>query len=316
MISRRMVLLSGPAIVGSAASVCAQAAGLTLGTASEGGSFPIWGAAFAAMMKVVDPTLELRLVATAGTSENVPRLEAGTLDLGLVSGEVAHEVMGGIGRPAGKLKVITAMYAVPGMFAVRADSRFRSIDDLKGQAIVLNGRDSGLAVQARYVIRGLGLDPDKDFEPVYTENLLEAPILVIERRAAALWGGGLRFPGFVKIAGSPGGARFVAPNAEEIVRIRTAYPFLSALTVPAQLYRAQVNPIETVGTWSLMLARADLPDAVGYRLAAGLHKGERAGQISKQLEQTRAKNTLAAIRSPDQLQPGVLRYYREAGLLR
>ena len=41
------------------------------------------------MMKTVDPTLDFGLVATRGTAENVPKLEAGDLDLGLVSGEVA-----------------------------------------------------------------------------------------------------------------------------------------------------------------------------------------------------------------------------------
>ncbi len=36
--------------------------------------------------------------------------------------------------------------------------------------------------------------------------------MVIDGRAAALWGGGLRWPGFVKVANNPGGARFIAPT--------------------------------------------------------------------------------------------------------
>ncbi len=313
MIRRRAFLLSAPAL--ASAPVVAQQGRITLGTAAAGGGFPIYGEAFVAMMKAVDPTLDFRLVATGGTSENVPKLEAGDLDLGLVSGEIAEEALTGIGRPRSTLKVITAIYPMPGMFTVRADSRFRTISDLKGQPVVWNARDSGLAAQARYAMGGLDLDLDRDFEAIYPEHSVDGPAMVIDGRAAALWGCGLRWPGFVKVALSVRGARFIAPTGQEIERIRTKYPFFAPLTVQAGLYRSQYTPIDTVGTWSMMLARADLDDALGRRLAASLHKAQRTGQLTKQLLETTAANTLAAIPALDVLQPGVVRYYREAGLL-
>jgi TRAP-type uncharacterized transport system substrate-binding protein len=139
--------------------------------------------------------------------------------------------------------------------------------------------------------------------------------MVIEGRAAALWGGGLRWPGFVTVATSPRGARFVVPTAEEIARIRTKYGFMASLSVPAGLYPGQYDPIDTVGTWSFILARADLDDAIGRRLAMDLARAERTGLLTKHLAQSTAKNTLAAIPSPAVLQPGVAKYYRELGLL-
>jgi hypothetical protein len=45
-----------------------------------------------------DPTLEVRPRNTKGSSENVPLLEAGQLDLALGPGEVAHGALAGIGR--------------------------------------------------------------------------------------------------------------------------------------------------------------------------------------------------------------------------
>jgi len=176
-------------------------------------------------------------------------------------------------------------------------------------------RDSGFAVQARYVMSGLGLDMDKDFEPIYVEKVIDGPPMVIDGRAAALWGGGLRWPGFVTIANDPRGARFVVPTAGEIVRIRAKYDFLAPLSVPAGLYPGQYDRIDTIGTWSFVMARADLDDEVGRRLALALNRAERTGQLTKHLVQTTAKNTLAAIPSPAVLQPGVATYYREIGLL-
>jgi hypothetical protein len=181
--------------------------------------------------------------------------------------------------------------------------------------VVWPGRGTGFAIQARYVMEGLGLDMDKDFEAIWLERLPDGPAMVIDGRAVALWGGGLRWPGFVEVANSPRGARFIAPSAEEVQRIRARYPFMKQFTVPAGLYHGQYDPIETVGTWSFIFARADLDDATGRRLAVALYKAARTGGLTKHLVQSTAKNTLAAIPGPDVLQPGVAKYYREVGLL-
>jgi TRAP transporter TAXI family solute receptor len=316
MIGRRKLLSAGPAVVLAPAVARAQSAKLTLGTAVEGGAFVPYGAALIDLLKSIDPTLELRAVPTKGTGDNVPMLEAGDIDLGLVSGEVAHELFVGLNRPPGKLRVISVMYSTPGMFVTRADSRYHRIPDLKGRPVAWPGRGTGFTVQARYVMDGLGLDMDKDFEPIYIERFADGPAMVIDGSAAALWGGGLRWPGFVEVANNPRGARFVAPTPEEIERIGAKYDFMKPMTVPAGLYPHQYDPIETVGTWSFILARADLDDAIGRRLATSLYRAERTGALSKHLAQSTAKNTLAAIPNPNVLQAGVAKYYREVGLLR
>ena len=109
---------------------------------------------------------------------------------------------------------------------------------------------SGTAVQARYVMDGIGLDIERDFEAIYPERFTDGPPMVMERRAAALWGSGYRWPGFVELANQPGGVRFVVPTAEEIAQIRAKHPFLAQLTVPPGLYPGQYDPIVTVGAWS------------------------------------------------------------------
>ena len=59
------------------------------------------------------------------------RLIAGQLDVALVAGEPSYQAFMGIGRPATRLKILTAMYSSPGMFVVRADSPYRTIRDLE-----------------------------------------------------------------------------------------------------------------------------------------------------------------------------------------
>src|SRR5262245_6329140 len=72
---------------------------VSLGTATPGGGFPVYGEAVAAVINEGDGTLEVRPQTTKGSAENVPLLEAGRLDLGLVQGEAALEALDGIGRP-------------------------------------------------------------------------------------------------------------------------------------------------------------------------------------------------------------------------
>ncbi len=314
VLRRRALLASLPALAAGRA-VSAESMKAKLGTALPGGGVELYGLAFIDGLRSVDPTFEIRGFTTKGILDNVARLEDGSLDIALVFGEVAHELFAGIGRPPTKLKIVAVMYATPGMFVVRSDSRYRKITDLRGHRVVWNAKGGGLALQARYVLEGLGLDPEKDFEAVYTEKITDGPTMVIEGQAAALWGGGRRWPGFITVASSSRGARFIAPSRDEIARIREKHPFLAEFTVPAGMYQSQYDPIPTVGTWGFVMARADLDDAVGFRLAQDLHRVERMSMLSKQLAESTVKNTLTAVPQLERLQPGVLAYYRKAGLV-
>ena len=286
---------------------------VTLGTATPGGGFPVYGQAVAEAINGVDPSLEVKTRNTKGSTENVPLLEAGQLDLALVQGEVAHEALSGVGRPASRLMILVAMYTTPGMFVVRADQPYRGIGDLKGKAVAWGARGSGLVVLARYVLDGLGLDMGRDFQSIYLDQAGDGPAMVLDGRAAALWGGGSGWPGFTAVTRGPQGARFIGPTAEERTRIQAKHAFLKTLTIPAGAYPGQTEPIVSVGSWSFILARPDLAEETAYRLARALHRGEAI--LSAKLAQARestAVNTWQGPANRELLHPGVARYLREA----
>ncbi|MCW5734533.1 MAG: TAXI family TRAP transporter solute-binding subunit [Enhydrobacter sp.] len=315
VITRRTTLLLVPtAFIGSPAK--AQPVKIRLGTATPGGGFPVYGDAFVAAIKAQDPELEVEAVNTKGSTENVPMLEAGRLDIALVQGEVVHEALTGIGRPPAAAKVLTAMYPTAGMFVVRADSPYRSIADLKGKSIAWGASGSGLVILGRYVMEGLGLDAATDFRPVYLERAGDGPAMVLDGRVAALWGGGASWPGFKAVMSSQPGGRFIAPNVDEIQRILAKHAFLKPVSLPGGSFAGQAEAIPSVGSWSFVLARPGLDDATAARLAKALHRSEGEGSASAQLGETTARNTLAAIRNLSVLHPGVLAYYRQIGLSR
>jgi TRAP transporter TAXI family solute receptor len=291
----------------------AQPVTITLGTATPGGGFPAYGDAFIAAIKAQNPALDVVPVNTKGSTENVPRLEAGTLDLALVQGEVAHEALAGIGRPRANLQILTAIYPTAGMFVVRADSPARTIADLVGKKIAWGAAGSGLVILGRYVMEGLGLDAAKDFQPVYLERAGDGPAMVLDGRVAALWGGGAGWPGFVAVTSSKEGGRFVVPGAEERARVLARHTFLKSIVQAPDSFPGQKEPIASVGSWSFVMVRPGLDPAVTFRLAKALHAAE--AKPLPQTAETTAGNTLAVVSDPNLLHPGVLAYYRQAGLV-
>jgi TRAP transporter TAXI family solute receptor len=291
----------------------ATEAPLRLGTSTTGGGFSLYGQTLAEVLARQAGRPVLVALPTRGTTENLERLARGELELGLVQGSSAHQALQA-GATSG-LRVLFAMYPSPGMLAVPVRSTARRLEDLRGQPVVFGVATSGLVLMARQVYGGIGLDIDRDFQAIYVEQAGQAPALVSSGAAAGLWGGGEGWPGFLRLAESPGGARFIGPDAEQTRRILERHPFLQAMELPAGSYPGMNAPLATVGSWNLILARADLPDETGYAAARALH--EAASALAAALPQA-AMSTLAATlqASPDPalLHPGTLRLLREQGL--
>lgn len=289
---------------------------VVLGTATKGGGFQLFGQNLAEVINAQHGILQIEAMATRGSRQNLALLETGEIDIGQVEGNAARQALEGIGRAKVELKVLAVMYPNPGMFVVRADSPYRSIDDLKGQPIAFGTHASGLRILAGDVLDSLGLKPGRDFEQIILDKAADGPRLVLEKKAEALWGAGIGWPGFVKVANAPTGGRFIAPSVEQLKIILEKQPHLKPMTVPAGTYRGQTQAIESVGLWSLILIRPDIPDETAYQLVRAMHRGEAA--LAERLDQgayTTAANTVAQV-PVAQLHPGAVRYYRELGLLR
>jgi TRAP transporter TAXI family solute receptor len=167
------------------------------------------------------------------------------------------------------------------------------------------------------VLDGLGLDMWTALDAVLLEKVKDAPPMVFDGEAAALWGGGIGWPAFEALARGPKGARFIGLEPGDVSRIEAKHPFLKSMTVAANTYPGMDRAITTVGSWGLILARPDLPDDLAYRFARALHRAQPAlGQRLAQARETTAANTVAAAPRVEMLHPGVVRYLKELALFR
>lgn len=281
---------------------------IMLGTATPGGGFPVYGAAFADMVNAQEPKLRVETRNTKGSSENVPLLEDGKLDIALVAGDYAS---GALAKSGTRLRIITAMYGSPGMFVVRGDSPVKSIADLKGKPVVLGTQGSGLTVLGRMVLKSLNID----VQEITLEKAADGPARVMDGGAVALWGAGVGWPGFETMAKQ--GGRFIVPEAGEIKAILAKQPQLKAMTMPAGSYPGQSAALSTVGSWSFVLCTDALSDEKAYLLARAIHRAEGPlGARLAQAKETTVANTVAAAPNAELIHAGVRKYLKEIGLMK
>jgi len=310
-----IIFITALVILAQAGAFAADRNIVILGTATPGGGFPAYGAVFADVINRADDTIRIEPRNTKGSAENIPLLEKGKLDIALVQGELAYALFSR-GNPAG-LKIIAAMYSSAGMFVVKKESPYRTINDLKGLPVIFGTKGSGLIILSRSVLDGIGLDQDRDFRAIYVDKVGDAPKMIEDGRAVALWGGGVGWPGFEAVTKAPGGARFIAPDEKEIALVLAKYPLLKKLAIPANSYRGQTEAIASVGSWSFVLSRADLPDNIAYRIAKAIHRSEaELAKLLPQARETTMTNTVSAAPDRALIHAGVMKYLREAGIVR
>jgi len=313
----RLMAFIGLALVYGLMMNSAQAAERTpviFGTATPGGGFELYGSVLAEIINDADTSLNVIARTTLGSRQNVPLLEQGTLDIALVASLPAREAFEGINRTdLSSLKIVTAIYPTFGAFAVKGDSPARVFNDLVGQKVAWGTKSSGLTLLGYYVTDALGLNRDKDFDAVYLERAGQGPALVMDGKVAAQWGGGVGWPNFTNIM--QGGGRLIGMSDDQVQKVNVKYPFLRPLSIPAGSYPGQTEPLNTVGSFSFLLARADLPEELVYRLSKAIHKGQ--PELAKRLIQGRdtlPENTWRAAGDTHRIHPGARRFLAELGL--
>ncbi|MDB5512793.1 MAG: C4-dicarboxylate transporter substrate-binding protein [Enterovirga sp.] len=300
-------LLSSPAVAQTGS------VRLTLGTATSGGGFPAYGEALVAALGEIDAGVVVDTRATGGSQDNLVLLREGRLDLALVQGEYAFAALGPQGGSDGRaLSVVAPVYATPGLFVVPAASSIRSVADLRGRPVALGTRDSGLTVLGRAVLQASGLDVARDVQAVFLDRAGDGPAMVLDGRVDALWGAGLDWPGFRTLAATPGGARFVGPSEAAIAALLQRRPSLRRLTVPAGAFPNQAEPIDTVGSWSLVLARPGLDEAAVLRFVRAVDRA--VPVLARRLRQggESASANLSRAVPAEWLHPGTRRALAEA----
>jgi len=199
------------------------------------------------------------------------------------------------------------------MFVVRADSPYKSIRDLAGKPVAFGARGSGLVILSRYVLDGLGMKQDDGFPIGLSGSRRRRPGDGAGRQGRGTLGRRHRLARICDDGCEPRGRP--ASSHPMPRRSRASGPSMwfsqAADRAAGQLSQTKNASINSVGSWSFVLARENLPDDVAYRLARTLHGGRKARCARNWLQacETTAANTVAAAPSPELIHPGVLNIF-------
>lgn len=256
--------------------------------------------------------------ATQGSVENIELIGRDQIESGFCQADIAFAAYRGLGPFAGapmpNLRAIASLYREAAHIVVRADSRIRSVADLKGKTVSVGEARSGTLVDAEAILNAYHVR----LRDVHTEFLTPG------QASDALREG--RIGAFFLVAGAPVLAiteladstpiRLLPVSGSALKHLRQSHPFFAETTIPAESYKG-VPATATVSVGALWVAPARLDANLVYGITKALwdnstHKLLEAGNPEGQ--QILVATALAGLPIP--LHPGAERYYREIGLIK
>jgi uncharacterized protein len=238
---------------------------ITIGTASPGGSYFVYGEGLARIL-----TRELKTTVwarpTEGPTENVKLLETGELQLAFVTLGVAQQGWNGTGvwtngTKYRALRAMFPMYDTPFQFVTLRDSGILSLADMAGRKVGIGPEGGTSGLYMPQVFKTLKLDAD--FRTGSWEDLT-AKVQAGSLDALAV-AAGVPVPSFAALERSHK-VRYVPLAQHQMVSLRLALPELGSSLIAAGTYPSLLRHYQTVGMFNFAVAHSTLPDDLVYAI--------------------------------------------------
>ena len=281
-------------------------ASFTIATGGTAGVYYAYGLAYARELNRDLPGLQVQVISTAGSVDNLTRLARGDVQLAFVAGDTASQVAAiaeQVPAPGG-IAAIARIYDEYAQIVVRRDSTIRRLKDLTGMRVSTGSVGSSVEVTASRLLRAAGMDPDRDLLRRRLGVADSVELMRTGRLDAFFWVGGLPTQGIVDLAANT--PLRLVPVGEYVNQLRAEWgTFYRRATVPAAVPEAT----DTVAVPSYLVVSKSLDADLVYRLTQTLFS--RRSDIAATVPSGRLLDLRTAIAtSTIPLHPGALRYYR------
>ncbi|MGI9437152.1 MAG: TAXI family TRAP transporter solute-binding subunit [Geminicoccaceae bacterium] len=320
-----MLVMTPLAATSTASAQEAEGNTYILSTATTGGAFHQGGVTLSALVKIKllpGERIDLATRNSSGSLENITRLQNDDTDFAIVQSLLGHHARNGTGPaadlgPQRNLRAVTMLWPNVEHFIMRREqSRTGSIDDfltLKGQRVSL-GREQSAIESNRVLLANLGLDISQDLSQAF---------LAFQSSAAAFRRGdidGLSLPAstpvpaFIDLLASLGpDATILSWSDEQRKQADGEFGLWSPITIPANTYRGQTEPIETIAQPNFLAVSADVDDEVVYAVTKAIFEHlPFLRRLHRPFEFLTLERAIDGLAVP--LHPGAIRYFEEAGL--
>jgi len=282
-----------------------------------GGSYNRWSSAWAVHLSKTMKGAKFSSESSTGSPENMRATASGSVDFGMVFASDLYNGYRGVEPFKKKLTSIGAVgfvFASVGHFLVRADSDFKTLEDIKGKRVSLGGPGSGSAINITLLLQQMGLWDS--FTPVYLGR--KSPDALRNGDIAAYnWHPGLG-NAMIRDTATMIKVRFIDLDAPaKKSGFYKKYPYFGTMKIPAGLYSKVDTDTATFGTGSILIANGKVSSDLVYNflktVTSEASRKELSGAIGKSVFTALTKeNALDFITVP--LHPGAERFWKEQGV--
>lgn len=286
---------------------------LTVGTASQGGVYFVYGnglAGFLAEELGINASGEV----TGGPVQNVTLTQMGDQDIGLVTLGPAYEAWIGVSELAPGLehrdiRALFPMYETPFQGIALRSSGITSVSDLAGRRVGVGPAGGTPGTYWPRFMESLGVSASiSNAGAADTASQLKDGLV-----DAFLFAAGLPIGAFSQLAAEADVVTF-GFTEDELARVLETHPEVSRFVIPAGTYTAQTEDELSVAMWNYAIARADMPESLAYEITRlVLENNDRMLQIHAAAATTLIENAV-----PNNgflpFHPGAIRYYEEQGI--
>ena len=311
MVAVRFGLTFAAAMLLGTTVAVAQTA-LTLGTASVGGTYYVYGETVA---RILSEKSKLQVVAqqTQGPNQNIVMVDEKKLELGMVTMGVALQGLQGTGpwtkgRKYENIRALFPMYEMTLQCLALKKTGIASFAQLEGKTVGTGPKAGTPGTYFPLIFDALGMK-------VMARNGQSADMGIQMGDGvvdAFCFGAGLPIPIFSELDASQQ-INFFTWTDDEIARIRKALPEFSESKIPKGLYKQQPADQKTVGLFNFAIANKDMGDDVAYVVTKTILENNSAMVKGHPA----AKETIAANAARNSFlpfHPGAVRYYKDKGI--
>ncbi|GEL24394.1 C4-dicarboxylate ABC transporter substrate-binding protein [Pseudonocardia sulfidoxydans NBRC 16205] len=251
------------------------------------------------------------VLSTEGSGQNLALLAGGRADVAFSQIDTAADALAATPTGPRSPRALARIYDDATQVVVRADSPYRALADLRGARVSIGAENSGVTPIAQRLLRGAGLDPDRDVQPATLGINDSVAAMRDDGIDAFFWSGGVPTVGVATLATTVP-VRLLDLH-DVLPRVRGAYPVYSTGTVPAQTYGIP-DPITTLLVRNVLVVPAAMPDDVAAALVDGLFAEQpRLAAASAAALTIDARAAIGT--QPVPLHPGAERFYRSTKAL-
>ena len=295
-----------------------------LNTASTGGTYHPVGTAIATLSKIKllpKEKISLTAVNSAGSGANIQALGANTAQFAILQGlfgSYAATGTGPVSAPQKNVRSITMLWQNVEQFVLNNEyvksGTASDMVALKGMSMGMGKKNSGTIGSNRVLLKGLGIDIEKDYKLVDAGFGPTADAMANGQAVGGGLGAGPTTGAVTKLMASNSGKfTILSVTEEERKKMDGGRNLWVPYTIKAGTYPGQTKDVVTIAQPNFLAVNADVSEEHVYKLTKAIFENLPFLQaIHKATKAMSIDQAMAGLPVP--LHPGAANYYKEVGL--